>query len=269
MKRKYLITGASGQLGRALLNILGENATGTDLPVLDITRPDSISAAVDRYDPYCIINCAAVTNVDLCQRKPELAMNVHRNGVANLARAGRKLLTISTDHVFTGFKGQKDPFLESDETLPANVYGESKLLGEFEALEADSGNIVVRTSWMYSVSTGIVPFFWKSLSESGRVRAVEDQVACLTYAPDLAEAIVDILSKGGSGIYHLTSRPGITPAEAARALTEFTGGSVKKVRWDDLDFDAPRPIYSELATSREVQLPSVWDAMKRWRMNNV
>jgi len=269
MKTEYLIAGASGQLGRALLSILGENAAGTDLPVLDITRPDSISAAVDKFDPDCIINCAAVTNVDLCQRKPELAMNVHRNGVANLARAGRKLVTISTDHVFTGFKGQKVPFLESDETLPANVYGESKLLGEAEALDADSRNIVVRTSWMYSSSKGMIPFLWKSLSESGSVRAVDDQVACLTYAPDLAKAIVDILNNGGSGLYHLTSRPGITPAEAARALTEFTGGSVREVHWSDLDFDAPRPVYSELATSREVQLPSVWDALKRWRMNNV
>jgi dTDP-4-dehydrorhamnose reductase len=137
MKTEYLITGASGQLGSVLLDLLGNDAVGTDLPEVDITDPDSIRGAVDRIDPKWIINCAAVADVDLCQRKPELAMKVHRDGIANLVRTGRRLVTISTDHVFTGFKGQTKPFLEGDETFPANVYGESKLLGDAESLDED------------------------------------------------------------------------------------------------------------------------------------
>ncbi len=269
MKVEFLITGASGQLGKALLGFLGKDAVGTDLPEVDITDPDSIGAAVDRIDPQWIINCAAVADVDLCQRKPELAMKVHRDGVANLVRTGRRLVTISTDHVFTGFKGQTEPFLEGDGTSPVNVYGESKLFGETEALEADTENIVVRTSYLYSSTGGIIPFLWRSLSESGEVLAVGDQVACLTYAPDLARAIIDIVTHGGSGLFHLVNRPGVTPAEAARRLTEFAGGIVGRISWSDLDLDAPRPVYSELATSRGVQLPTVWDAIERWRMSNV
>ena len=269
MKAEYLITGASGQLGRALIDLLGTDAVGTDLPEVDITDPDSVGMAVDRIDPQWIINCAAVAGVDLCQRKPELAMQVHRDGVTNLARTGRGLVTISTDHVFTGIKGQKEPFLEGDETSPANVYGESKLLGEAEALDMNPENIVVRTSWIYSSGKGMIPFFWRSLSESGEVLAVGNQVACLTYAPDLARAIIDIVTHGGSGLFHLVNRPGVTPAEAARRLTEFAGGIVGRISWSDLDLDAPRPVYSELATSRGVQLPTVWDAIERWRMSNV
>lgn len=265
MKAEYLITGASGQLGAALLNLLGTDAAGTDLPELDITEPSSIRAAIKRIDPQWIINCAAVVDVDLCQRKPDLAFKVHRDGVMNLARTGRKLLTISTDHVFTGFKGQKEPFLESDKTSPANVYGESKLLGETEALGADPGNIVIRTSWMFSAMKGMIPFFWKYLSEEGEVTAVSDQVACLTFAPDLARAVIDIISHGGSGLYHVACGPGLTPAQIAGRLTAFTGGSVRKVSWSDLNLDAPRPVYSEIASSRGIQLPTVWDAIERWR----
>ncbi|MCD4774656.1 MAG: NAD(P)-dependent oxidoreductase [Candidatus Aegiribacteria sp.] len=269
MKVEFLITGASGQLGRALIDLLGKDAVGTDLPEVDITDTDSVRTAVDRIDPKWIINCAAVADVDLCQRVPELAMKVHKDGVANLVRTGRRLVTISTDHVFTGFKGQTKPFLEDDETSPANVYGESKLLGEAEALDADPGNIVVRTSWMYSSTGGMIPFLWRSLSESGEVLAVGNQVACLTYAPDLARAIVDIVTHDGSGVYHLINRPGVTPAEAAKRLTEFAGGIVGEISWSDLYLDAPRPVYSELTTSRGVQLPTVWDAIESWRISNV
>ncbi len=265
MKAEYLITGATGQLGAALQKLLGSNAVGTDLPEVDVTEPDSIRAAVDRIDPLWIINCAAVVDVDLCQRKPDLAFKVNRDGVRNLAMTGRKLLTISTDHVFTGFKGQKTPFLEGDKTSPVNVYGESKLLGEAEALNANPDNIVIRTSWMYSSMKGMIPFFWKSLSEEGEVMAVCDQIACLTFAPDLAEAVIDIITHGGSGLYHIAAGPGVTPAEAAGRLAESTGGSVSKVSWSDLNLDAPRPVYSEIASSRGIQLPSIWDAIERWR----
>jgi len=269
MKAEYLITGASGQLGVALLNLLGTDAVGMDLPEVDVTEPDSVRAAVDRVDPQWIINCAAVTDVDLCQRKPVLAFNVNRDGVRNLAMTGRRLLTISTDHVFTGFKGQKAPFLEDDKTSPANVYGESKLLGEQEALDASPENIVIRTSWLFSSMKGMIPFFWKSLAENGEVSAVCDQIACLTFAPDLAKAVIDIISNGGNGLYHFASQPSLTPAQAAGRLVEITGGSVKEVSWSDLDLDAPRPVYSEIATSRGITLPSVWDSVERWRKYNV
>ena len=90
-------------------------------------------------------------------------------------------------------------------------------------------------------------------------------LTCLTFAPDLAKAIIDIISHGGNGLYHIASGPGVNPAQAAGRLAEFTGGSVKLISWSDLDLDAPRPVYSEIATSRGIQMPTVWDAVERWR----
>lgn len=269
MKAEFLITGASGQLGRALLRLLGERAAGTDLPGLDVTSAGSVRDAVDALDPLWIVNCAAVTDVDRCEREPELAMRVHRDGVANLAAAGRRLLTISTDHVFTGEKGRSRPFLEDDRTCPANLYGRSKLMGELEALESGPGNIVVRTSWMFSDAEGLVPFIWRSLSRSGKVMAVSDQQACLTYAPDLAAAMVELMERDRSGVFHLVNRPGMTPARVADLAVRETGGEVRRVEWTDLDLDAPRPFYSELGTSRGVELPAIQDALERWKERNV
>jgi len=269
MNAKYLITGAAGQLGRALLKRLGKDAIGYDLPDLDITEPDSVGNIVRSVDPQWIINCAAITDVDLCQKKPELAMKVHRDGVVNLAETGRRLVTISTDHVFTGISGQTRPFFEDDDTCPANIYGESKLLGEIEAVRADPGNIVIRTSWMFSATEGMIPFLSTSLLRTGYVPAVTDQIACMTYAPDIAEAIVCIIARGKGGLYHVTNPPGITPAEAARRLAGLVGGSVIETTWSDLDLEAPRPVYSALASTRGVELPAIWDAIENWRMIDV
>jgi dTDP-4-dehydrorhamnose reductase len=269
MAVEYLITGASGQLGRALGRLLGARAVHTDLPGLDVSSRESVSAAMDEHDPACIINCAAITDVDLCQRDPGLAIRVHHDGVANLAATGRRLLTISTDHVFTGSSGLEVPFMEDSPVDPANTYAESKLLGEEEALRARADNIVVRTSWMYSGENGLLPFIWRSLTRDGCVRAVLDQRACLTYAPDLAAAIVELTSGEGGGIYHLVNRPGVTPAELALRISSSCGGEVVKVRWSDLGLDAPRPLYSVLGTSREISLPDMDDAFERWRKSDV
>ena len=266
MKKKFLITGVKGQLGSVFLNLLGNEAEGIDLPDVDITEPESIQRAIDRTDPEWIINCSAVTDVDLCQRRPELAYRVHRNGVSNLARTGRKLVTFSTDHVFNGRSDRAQPFLEDDTPSPANVYGDSKLQGESEAFSGSADNIVIRTSWLFSGSTGMVPDFWRMLSEKGLITAVTDQVACLTFAPDLAGAVQKIIIDGRSGLFHLAGNPGVTPAELATGIAEYVGGKIQEITWAQLDLDAPRPAYSVLATSRGVELPTVWDAIERWRM---
>ncbi len=264
--KKFLITGVKGQLGRVFLNLLGNEAEGIDLPDVDITEPESIQSTVDRIDPEWIINCSAVTDVDLCQRKPELAYRVHRDGVRNLARTGRKLVTFSTDHIFNGRYDRGKPFLEDDTPSPANIYGESKFQGESEALRGYENNIVIRTSWLFSESMGMVPYFWRMLSENIMIKAVTDQVACLTYAPDLAEAVLKIIIEGKSGLFHLVNNPGMTPAFLATRLAEYVEGTIQEITWSQLDLDAPRPAYSALATSRGLELPTVWDAVERWRI---
>ena len=268
MKTRYLVTGASGQLGSQLIRILEEEAVFTDLPEVDITDPDSVYRAVKTYDPRWIINCAAVTDVDQCERDPGMAMKVHRDGPAILAGTGRRLLTISTDHVFTGDSEMTEPFTEEAETCPANVYGKSKLAGERAVLKEGSGNIVVRTSWLFSRGRGLIPRLWRQLTEEGMTRAVRDQRACFTYAPDLARSILRLIRKDRSGIYHIVNSPGMTPREMASGLSEHAGGRVEPVEWTDLNLDAPRPVYSVLGCRRSLAMPDIWNALKRWRNAN-
>ncbi len=268
MSTDYLIAGGAGQLGRALRSMLGPRALAADLPDLDITSPDSVQRLVRETDPVWIINCAAITDVDYCQRNPDQAIRVHRDGVANLASTGRRLLTLSTDQVFSGGTDRKVPVTENDTTSPCNTYGRSKLMGEEIALKADSRNVVVRTSWMFSSCLGLPSFLWRELVEKGSVSAVTDQRACLTFAPDLADGICRILDGNEGGIFHLVNRPGMTPVELAERISGITGGRVEPVGWDDLHLEAPRPVFSELDSNRDILLPNVWDAFERWRSEN-
>lgn len=262
------MTGSEGSLGSALMAVLGGEAAGADLPGVDITDPDAVSRTVEEVDPEWIINCAAVTDVDLCQRDPKYAFRVNCHGVALLAGTGRKLLTISTDHVFGGGPPRSHPYIESDPTSPLNVYGESKLRGEEAALQVSGDVIIVRTSWLYSGRSGIVPYLWGALTGGGKVRAVIDQVSALTYVHDLVPVIMELIGRGESGIFHAVGAPALTPFDAAVMLSEHSGGEVAGVTWEDLDRDAPRPRYSFLSSERGVVLPTAEDALTRWRRCN-
>lgn len=262
---EFLVAGAGGQLGSAFMAALGDLAVGMDLPELDVTDGGSVARALERVSPRCVINCSAITDVDLCQREPELAMAVHRDAPARLARAGLRVVTFSTDQVFRGDERRREPFLEGDRTEPANAYAESKLAGEGPVLEAGGGSIVVRTSWLFSLRRGMVPFLHRTLVGRGEVRAVSDQTACITYVPDLVRAVMGLLRSGGSGLYHLVNPGPLTPAELAGVLSREAGGRVLPVTWQQLDMDAPRPVYSALGTSRGVAMPPAADALARWR----
>jgi dTDP-4-dehydrorhamnose reductase len=265
--KRCLVAGSRGRLGTVLTALLGERAAGEDMPELDITDRDSVERSLLRWDPEWILNCAAMTDVDACQERPVDAFRVNSDGVALLAASGRRLLTISTDHVFGGASCPRTPIPESAEPFPVNVYGESKLAGEREALSRP-GNIVVRTSWLFDDRSGIVPFLWRSLKEGGRVTAVSDQEASLTYAPDLAALIVHLMNIGAEGVFHGVNPGGTTPFRLAVELSLSAGGAVTESKWDDLGLKAPRPRYSVLGSVRGVEMPSSSDALDRWRRRN-
>ena len=258
------MTGCRGMLGSAVMRVLGDSALGVDLPELDITDPASVERIIRKWDPEWIVNCAAMTDVDACQSDPSEAFRVNASGAALLSRTGRRLLTISTDHVFGGAPLDREPIPETAVPAPVNVYGESKLAGEEEVL-AVPGNIVVRTSWLFHRRSGLVPFLWRSLSEHGSVTAVSDQVAAVTYAPDLARTISMLTEQGAEGVFHAVNRGGVTPFGLATVLSGTTGGTVVESSWKDLGLAAPRPVYSVLGSVRGVQMPSCRDALDRWR----
>jgi dTDP-4-dehydrorhamnose reductase len=265
----YLLAGSAGLLGGFVLRELGDGCTGMDLPELDITSAASVRAAVDAVSPDCIVNCAAMTDVDGCERDPLGALSLHGTGVANLTGTGVRLVTVSTDQVFDS--DSPEPLLEdaSPAGPPVNEYARSKLAGERIALGVP-GNAVVRTSWLFGRDRGMVPGFWRELSKGGTVRAVSDQTSSITYARDLAASIAAIARNGGTGIFHRVNRGALSPLDVARRLREMAGcGEVLPVTWADLALDAPRPRCSVLGTSRGDPLPDAWDAVERWMRKNV
>lgn len=258
---EILVAGGMGLLGKALLDLLGSRATGMDLPALDITCPRSVNDALRRVKPELIINTAALTDVDKCQLNPAAAYKVHRDGVRNLAESGIRLITFSTDHIFTHGTA---PLPEDAPPSPVNSYGSSKLAGEHEALSAGE-NVVIRTSWLFDLNRGMVPWIGRALLQGGCVRAVHDQTACVTFVPHLSRAVLEIAESGESGVFHCVNPGGTTPLRIAEAiLGRFGGGRIEGVAWKDLGLPAPRPSYSALCSARPVVLPPLEEALEEW-----
>ncbi|MFO7626586.1 MAG: NAD(P)-dependent oxidoreductase [Candidatus Fermentibacteraceae bacterium] len=258
---EILVTGGNGLLGTAVLARLGCRATGMDLPGLDITDWASVTKGLKMSEPSVIINCAALTDVDKCQTNPDRAFLVHRDGVRHLAATGARLVTISTDHVFTTGDA---PITEGAPTHPANLYGESKLSGELEAL-ATGRSAVIRTSWLFGKGKGLLPWLHSGLIRGAALNVVKDQTACVTFVPHLVEAIVRIVDSGSTGIFHCVNPGPVTPLGLASTLRERLGcGTVRAVCWKDLDVPAPRPVYSALGTTGPFHLPPLDAAFEEW-----
>lgn len=263
---RFLVIGCRGLLGGFFMRRLGPGATGVDLPEFDLAGGiDSIARLVSGTGAETVINCAALTDVDYCETHRDEAFRLHASAVADLAAACPRLATFSTDHVFTG--PSTTPFAEGDRVSPANAYAESKLAGEAAALASPSA-LVIRTSWLFARGRGMVPWVGSRLEEDGFVRAVEDQTACVTYAPDLVAAVLSMLSEGVSGLVHAVNAGPATPYSIACELAGGDGGSVEPVRWRDLGLPARRPVYSALRTITEYVLPGRGDAIERWRMGD-
>lgn len=258
---RYLVTGCRGSLGSQFMRRLGEDATGLDLPAFDITAaPALVTAAVRESGAEVVINCAAMTDVDACERDPGAAAAIHRDAVETLAGCAPRLVTFSTDHVFSG--PREIPWLEGDVETPVNAYARSKLEGERLAL-ARPCSLVVRTSWLFSNSKGLVPFLASRIAGGGELRAVTDQVACITYAPDLVDAVLRMISDGAAGLVHAASGGELTPFSLADYLG--AGSRAVPVRWADLGLPAARPAYSALGTLSSYVLPGWQEAIERWR----
>jgi dTDP-4-dehydrorhamnose reductase len=196
-----LLTGASGQLGEALARRLdARNATyaAVTRPQFDFEKPETVQASFAQTQPGLVINAAAYTAVDKAETEPEAAQAGNHTGPLLLARlcaqAGVPLIHVSTDYVFDGTKGA--PYLETDPTHPAGVYGATKRDGEAAILETDARAIILRTAWVYS-ATG--KNFARTMLTAGRkspvLRVVADQRGAPTFAGDLADAILAITDK--------------------------------------------------------------------------
>ena len=250
---RYLITGASGMLGRDLQEALdGRDVTALGRADLDVTDPAAVRAAVEGHD--VIVNCAAYTKVDDAETHEDAAYAVNAIGPANLAAAaaeqGSRLVQLSTDYVFNG--SATEPYAESTPYDPISAYGRTKAAGERLALAANPGaTYVVRTAWLYGAHGPNFAATMLALADSRETwSVVDDQVGQPTWTADLARQIVTMLDADApAGIYHGTNSGRASWYDFARAVLTENGLDADRITPTDSSAfvrPAPRPSFSVL-----------------------
>lgn len=255
---KIMVTGCNGQLGRAIKQVY-ENDTntqilGTDVPDLDITDLNAVRAYVRENVPNAIINCAAATNVDGCEKDTDLAYRINAIGPRNLAIAANEndipLVHISTDYVFPG-DGSR-PYIEFDETAPKSAYGRTKLAGEHFVQQFAKRWYIVRTAWLYGEGKNFVRTMLSLAEKNDTIGVVDDQVGNPTSALELARAIKVLLPTDQYGIYHGTCEGICSWADFTEEIFRLKGVSTKVEHISSEEYkrrfpaSADRPAYSAL-----------------------
>lgn len=212
---RIVLLGAGGQLASDLELVIPEEyltpLKETDLDICDFVKTRSI---LENLKPDVVINTAAFVRVDDCEERIEKAFQINAYAVRKIANICQdldcSLVQISTDYVFGGEK--REPYLEEDLPNPLNVYGASKLVGEYFALNYCQKTTVVRSSGLYGLAGSLgkggnfVETMIKMANQGKPIQVVDDQVLAPTYTVDLAEAIMNLGKKGVFGTFHLTNQ---------------------------------------------------------------
>lgn len=276
-----LVTGANGQLGNCLRNAARgsrDNYIFTDVAELDITDAAAVKKMVHDNDIRVIVNCAAYTNVDKAEDDAALAELLNATAVGNLAEAVREndgtLIHISTDYVFGGSQGNT-PRTESEPVNPTGVYGLTKLHGEQAIAESGCKALIFRTAWLYSeYGKNFVRTMLNLTATKPELKVVFDQCGTPTYAQDLADAIVAIITgrkyEGNEGIYHY-SNEGVCSwydfTKTIAAVAGNTGCDIQPCHSDEFPSKVVRPAYSVLDKTRfkntfGIKVPYWTDSLK-------
>jgi dTDP-4-dehydrorhamnose reductase len=257
-----LVTGSKGQLGSEIKELsvnYDYNFFFTDRTNLDITNENELRSFIQTNNIDTIINCAAYTAVDKAEEEKEQADLVNRKAIKKLAKVsnayGAKLIHISTDYVFDG-KAYK-PYVEEFQTNPQGVYGKTKLDGENEMIKINPKNsIIIRTSWVYSFyGTNFVKTMLRLGREKESLGVVFDQIGTPTYAKDLAQTILDILSKINNEkmeIYHYSNEGVLSWYDFAKEIMKMAKLECKINPIESYEYLTPakRPYYSLLNKSK-------------------
>lgn len=259
---RILITGANGQLGCELRRVFAsETLILKDLPDFDLTGT-RVEEEVAETRPDLVIHAGAYTDVDGAEREPDRAMAINAAGTAQVARAaaraGARLLYISTDYVFPGT--QRYPYSEDDVPAPINAYGLSKWRGEQAVAESGADALIVRTAWLYGpMGKNFVKSIMRAALAQPSLRVVDDQRGSPTSVEDLAAVIKATAAGSLRGILHVTNRGDCTWCEFARAIVEEMNLdiSVLPISTAEAGRLAPRPSYSVLGQQRLARLDLV------------
>ena len=271
---RVTIFGATGLLGKELMRLWKDDeVTGLGSKDADLRDAQRIATVVEQTKPEWIVLSAAYTDVDGCEINEQLACNINFRGAMHVADAaknsGARLVFLSTDYVFDGSHDR--PYEITDTRAPRSVYGRWKAEAEVKLAERLPDCTIIRTSWLFGAGGKCFPdTILKLAATRPAIDVVNDQRGSPTYAPDLAEAIIQLCRKGIPGIVHATNRGECTWFEFAKEILEKSGSPtvVRPTTSDKFVRAAERPKYSVLSPAslerNGIIMPSWQDALSRY-----
>ncbi len=226
--RRVWIVGAKGHVGSALQQLLSKvkyKIYTTDKEDVDVGDRKAVSTFMAMNRPDVVINCAGITNLDVCEKNPDEAYRVNAIGARNLAieAAAHESLIIqfSTDDVFAG-KGSK-PLNEFDDVAPCSVYGKSKLAGEQMIQSLSNKYVILRSSWVYGTGHDFLDDVLKAAKEKKTISVSVDEIAVPTSAIELAKVITYFIENDLFGLYHVVCKGSCSRYEYAKEIQDYTG----------------------------------------------
>lgn len=273
---KVAVLGASGQLGHdvaAAFTAAGNAVTSLTHEQMEVSSLESVRSVLESLRPDVVVNTAAFHHVEKCEADPVLAFAVNSIGARNVAQVTETLaatvIHISTDYVFDGAKNA--PYVEEDVPAPLNVYGNSKVAGEYFVRSINPRHFVVRVSAIYGENPcrakgglNFVELMLKLAKERSELRVVDDEFVSPTPTPQIARQLVALAATNHYGLYHATSEGSCSWYDFAAAIFERTGTKVRLERARPGEFPAkvPRPKYSVLENralkSKSLNLFTKW-----------
>jgi dTDP-4-dehydrorhamnose reductase len=264
---EILLNGKS-EIGEIDLSIKKSNITFIDIDELDISNFDKLKEYFSSHKFDIVVNCAAMTNVDLCETEQDLAFMANSIGLRNLAmlceQYGSKLVHVSTDYVFSGDKKinynqnsnlsynnalLKNSYKEWDSCNPQTIYGKSKKLGEEYIKSFSSKYYIIRTSWLYGkYGNNFVKTMLDLSKKNNTLKVVDDQIGSPTNANDLAHHILKIILTENYGIYHCTGNGVCSWYDFAKRIFEINNIDIEitPCKSDEFPRLAKRPVFSLL-----------------------
>lgn len=271
--RPLLITGATGTLGQAFARVCQVRGLPHHLlrrADMDVADPASVEAALERWQPWAVINTAGFVRVDEAEHDDrQWRENVTAPQVLAqaCARHGIPVVGFSSDLVFAGDKDQ--PYVEGDRVGPLNAYGRAKHESERRMLAFHRGALVIRTAAFFGPwdRHNFITLALQALTRGERWSAAHDQWVSPTYVPDLVNGTLDLLIDGESGIWHLANRGAVSWSELACMAAEaarLDTGLVQAVPGATLGWVAARPRFSALGSERGIVMPTLDDGLQRY-----
>ncbi|MFW6020306.1 MAG: dTDP-4-dehydrorhamnose reductase [Bacteroidales bacterium] len=278
---KILVTGKDGQLGTSLQNIChndsGLNFVFVDSNDFDLTDLSTTALKIREIQPDILINCAGYTAVDQAEDEPELAYLLNGEVVGLMAALSKELnfllIHISTDYVFSG-KNYR-PYEEDDPYNATSIYGKSKISGEENIMVEADRAVIIRTSWLYSAyGKNFVKTMLRLAKEKDELGVIYDQVGSPTYAGDLANTILELVTHSqeikGLYIYHYSNEGAISWYDFAKSIMEIAEMDchIKPLQSHEFPTKAPRPFYSVMNKNKiketwQISIPYWKDSLKQ------